>query len=102
MGLDIGENGKPEGEAAGESLRDVAESAIQQALRLHTNRVTFAFNTSAIDRSELATVCADLQKQYPGLQEIVPGRADNSATAYLNEKPSAFKKFLFSWKPAEI
>jgi hypothetical protein len=101
MGLDLGDDMKTRSEP-GESLRDIVESAVQSALRTNRNRVTFSFNPAAVKADDLAEVCADLQKQYPGLKEIVPSRVDGNAIAYLNEKPGKAKKFLLSFTTAEL
>ena len=101
VGLDIGNDSLPSSDDS-VSLRDIAESAIQSALKGNRNRITF--NTVSLKgrEAELAEVCADLQKQYPGLQEIVPSRVDGTATAYLNEKPGPVKKFLLRFVTADV
>jgi hypothetical protein len=101
MGLDIGDDIRTKDEP-GDSLRDIVESAVQSALRISHNRVTISFNPAAVKAGDLDAVCADLQKQYPALKEIVPSRVDGNAIAYLNEKPGKAKKFLLRFTTAEI
>jgi hypothetical protein len=108
MGLDLGTPSGLEldfGTAADDQrqLRESAEAAIQIALRLKSNRISFNTGASLEGReTELANMTAELQKQYPGLKEIVPSRAGDSATAYLNETPGPVKKFLFRLTPPEV
>jgi hypothetical protein len=105
MGLDLGTPSGLELDASGEeaapSLRDVAESAIRSALRLKRDTITFYFNGAALKDGDVAAVCADLQKQYPALKEIVPGKTD-SATAHLSEQSGQLKKFVLRYKPVEV
>ena len=108
MGLDLGTPSGLEldfGTAADDQrvLRESAEAAIQAALRLKSNSISFSTGFSLKGHeTELAAMTAELQKQYPGLKEIVPSRVDNSATAYLNEKPGPVRKFLGSLTTTEM
>lgn len=108
MGLDLGTPSGLDldfGTAADDNraLRESAEAAIQVALRLKSNRISFNTGASLEGReTELANMTAELQKQYPALTEIVPSRVDNSATAYLNEKPGTVKKFLVSLTSPDV
>lgn len=102
MGLDIDSSAAalPESD---DDLTAIAESAIRRAL--DANQTSVSFNTVASlagRENEVAGVVAELQKKFPGLQELVPLRFETGATAYLHKKPGAVRKFLRSISAAEI
>lgn len=108
MGLDLGTTSGLDldfGTAARDhqSLRESAETAIQAALQMKSNSISF--NTAASLRrrdTEVSSLCQELQQKYPALQEIVPSRIGNGATVYLNKKPGRIRKFLKSLATAEL
>jgi hypothetical protein len=108
MGLDLGTTSGLDldfGTAARDhqDLRESVEAAIQAALTIGSNSVTFNTAASLQGRgTEVSNLCHELQQKYPALQEIVPGRAASAATAYLNKKPGAVKKFLLSFATPEM
>jgi hypothetical protein len=108
MGLDLGTSSGLDldfGTAAQDHqhLRESAEAAIQAALKLGCNSVSFNTAASLQGRgTEIGNLCGELQQKYPGVKEIVPSRVDTAATVYLNKKPGAVKKFLLSLVAPEM
>ncbi|MEZ0222909.1 MAG: hypothetical protein ACAH83_00015 [Alphaproteobacteria bacterium] len=108
MGLDLGTPSGLDldfGTAAQDhqNLRESVEAAIQAALKMQSNSISFNAAASLQGRdTEVSNLCHELRQKYPALQEIVPSRIGNSATAYLNKKPGRVRKFLLSLTTAEI